>query len=73
LRRSYRHSWRGLPHTCALRLKRCMPMMWELLNEPFDIRANGMLHAPEWPGLDFTMRADALDRFRYVDGPEFQF
>ena len=50
-----------------------MPMMWELFNEPFDIRPDGMVHAPDRPGLGFTLRADALERFRYVDGPEFEF
>ena len=50
-----------------------MPMMWELFNEPFDIRADGMVHAPDRPGLGFTLRADALERFRYVDGPEYKF
>jgi len=46
-----------------------MPMMWELFNEPFDIRLDGMVHAPDRPGLGFTLRPDALERFRYVDGP----
>ena len=50
-----------------------MPMMWELFNEPFDIRPDGMVHAPDRPGLGFTLRADALERFRYVDGPEYEF
>ena len=50
-----------------------MPMMWELFNEPFDIRPDGMVHAPERPGLGFTLRADALERFKYVDGPEYTF
>ncbi|MGE3537898.1 MAG: mandelate racemase/muconate lactonizing enzyme family protein [Candidatus Tectimicrobiota bacterium] len=50
-----------------------MPMMWELFNEPFDIRADGTVHAPERPGLGFTLRADALERFKYVDGPEYAF
>jgi L-alanine-DL-glutamate epimerase-like enolase superfamily enzyme len=50
-----------------------MPMMWELFNEPFDIRSDGTVHAPDRPGLGFTLRADALERFRYVDGPEFEF
>ena len=50
-----------------------MPMMWELFNEPFDIRPDGMVHAPDRPGLGFTLRADALERFRYVDGPEYKF
>jgi len=49
-----------------------MPMMWELFNEPFEIR-DGMVHAPERPGLGFTLRDDALDKFRYVGGPEFEF
>ena len=38
--------------------------MWELFNEPFDIRPDGMVHAPDRPGLGFTLRADALERFR---------
>jgi L-alanine-DL-glutamate epimerase-like enolase superfamily enzyme len=50
-----------------------MPMMWELFNEPFDIRPDGMVHAPDRPGLGFTLRPDALERFRYVDGPEYKF
>jgi L-alanine-DL-glutamate epimerase-like enolase superfamily enzyme len=50
-----------------------MPMMWELFNEPFDIRADGSVHAPDRPGLGFTLRADALEKFRYVDGPEYEF
>jgi L-alanine-DL-glutamate epimerase-like enolase superfamily enzyme len=32
-----------------------------------------MVHAPDRPGPGFTLRADALERFRYVDGPEFEF
>ena len=28
-----------------------------------------MVHAPDRPGLGFTLRPDALERFRYVDGP----
>src|SRR5262247_868113 len=50
-----------------------MPMMWELFNEPFDIRPDGTVHAPDRPGLGFSLRTDALDRFRYVEGPEFEF
>lgn len=50
-----------------------MPMMYELFNEPFDVRPDGTVHAPERPGLGFTLRADALKRFKYVDGPEFKF
>jgi L-alanine-DL-glutamate epimerase-like enolase superfamily enzyme len=50
-----------------------MPMMWELFNEPFDIRPDGTVHAPDRPGLGFTLRADVLDKFRYTPGPEFEF
>ena len=50
-----------------------MPMMWDLFNEPFDIRPDGTVHAPDQAGLGFTLRADALERFRYVDGPEYEF
>jgi L-alanine-DL-glutamate epimerase-like enolase superfamily enzyme len=50
-----------------------MPMMWELFNEPFDIRPDGTVHAPERPGLGFTLRQDVLERFKYVDGPEYAF
>jgi D-galactarolactone cycloisomerase len=50
-----------------------MPMMWELFEEPFDIRPDGTVHASDRPGLGFTLREDALERFRYVEGPEFVF
>jgi len=50
-----------------------MPMMYELFNEPFDIRPDGTVHAPDRPGLGYTLRADALERFKYVEGPEFRF
>jgi L-alanine-DL-glutamate epimerase-like enolase superfamily enzyme len=50
-----------------------MPMMWELLNEPFDIRPDGTVHAPDRPGLGFTLRDDALETFKYLPGPEFVF
>jgi len=49
-----------------------MPMMNELFNEPYDIR-DGYVHAPTQPGLGFTLRPDALERFKYVEGPEFAF
>ncbi len=49
-----------------------MPMMNELFVEPYDIR-DGTVHAPTRPGLGFTLREDALERFRYVPGPEFVF
>ena len=50
-----------------------MPMMYELFNEPFDIRPDGTVHAPDRPGLGYTLRPDALERFKYVEGPEFAF
>ncbi len=37
-----------------------MPMMWELFNEPFDIRPDGTVHTPDRPGLGFTLRPEAL-------------
>ena len=49
-----------------------MPMMNKLFNEPYDIR-NGVVHAPQSPGLGFTLRDDVFDRFEYVPGPEFVF
>ncbi len=49
-----------------------MPMMNELFNEPYDIR-DGYVHAPTQPGIGFTLRPDAFERFKYVDGPEFEF
>lgn len=50
-----------------------VPMMWELFYAPFDIRPDGTVHAPMKPGLGFTSCADALEKIRYVDGPEFVF
>jgi L-alanine-DL-glutamate epimerase-like enolase superfamily enzyme len=47
-----------------------MPMMWELFSEEFDIRKDGSVHAPDRPGLGFTLRKGALERFKYVPGPE---
>ena len=49
-----------------------MPMMNELFKEPYDIR-DGTVHAPQTPGLGFTLRDDVFDRFEYVPGPEFVF
>jgi hypothetical protein len=51
-----------------------MPMMWELFNEPFDIRPDGMVHVhtPDGP-VSVSPCADALGRFTYVDGPEHEF
>jgi L-alanine-DL-glutamate epimerase-like enolase superfamily enzyme len=49
-----------------------MPMMYELFNEPFDIR-DGFVHAPQKPGLGFTLKDDVFDRFKYQEGPEYKF
>ena len=49
-----------------------MPMMNELFNEPYDIR-DGTVHAPQTPGLGFTLRDDVFDKFEYVPGPEYVF
>ena len=49
-----------------------MPMMNELFNEAYDIR-KGTVHAPQTPGLGFTLREDVFDRFEYVPGPEYVF
>ena len=49
-----------------------MPMMYELFNEPYDIR-DGRVHAPQRPGLGFTLKDDVFDRFKFVDGPEYIF
>jgi L-alanine-DL-glutamate epimerase-like enolase superfamily enzyme len=50
----------------------CMSMMYELFNEPFDLRDDGTVYVPERPGLGFTLRRDALERFGYVEGPEYR-
>ena len=49
-----------------------MPMMNELFNEAYDIR-DGTVHAPQTPGLGFTLRDDVFDKFEYVPGPEYVF
>ena len=49
-----------------------MPMMYDLFNEPYDIR-EGTVYAPQRPGLGFTLRDDVFDRFKYVPGPEYIF
>ena len=38
-----------------------------------DIGRDGTVHAPDRPGLGYTLRPDALERFKYVDGPEYRF
>jgi D-galactarolactone cycloisomerase len=48
-----------------------MPMIWELFEEPFDIRPDGMVYAPPRPGLGFTIRPEGMERFKYIPGPEY--
>ena len=48
-----------------------MPMLNELFKEEYDIR-DGVVHAPEGPGLGFTLREDVFEQFRYLPGPEFE-
>jgi L-alanine-DL-glutamate epimerase-like enolase superfamily enzyme len=49
-----------------------MPMIWDLFEEPYDIRADGMVYAPTAPGLGFSLREDVLERFKYIEGPEYE-
>lgn len=48
-----------------------MPMLDELFEEPFDIR-DGRVYAPDRPGLGYTLRSDALERFKFLPGPEYE-
>ena len=63
-----RAGWVGLITAGAL----FMPMMYDLFNEPYDIR-DGTVYAPRRPGLGFTLRDDVFDRFKYAPGPEYIF
>lgn len=49
-----------------------MPLMNDLFEEEYDVR-DGRVHAPQAPGLGFTLRDDYDDRFEYVEGPEYVF
>lgn len=49
-----------------------MPLLFDLFEEDFDIR-DGIVYAPERPGLGFTLRSDFRDRFEYEPGPEYEF
>lgn len=48
-----------------------MPMLYELFKEEYDIR-DGYVYAPERPGLGFTLRSNALERFKFRPGPEYE-
>lgn len=49
-----------------------MPLMYDLFEEDFDIR-DGRVHAPDRPGLGFTLRSDFDERFEYQPGPEYEY
>ena len=67
------HLSMALPNTHILEVSQgYMPMMNELFNEEYDIR-EGRVHAPTQPGIGFTLRDDAMERFKYVEGPEYVF
>jgi L-alanine-DL-glutamate epimerase-like enolase superfamily enzyme len=64
------HLAMALPNTHILEVSQgYMPMMNELFEEEYDIR-DGRVYPPEGPGLGFTLRDDALERFKYIEGPE---
>ena len=45
-----------------------MPMMWELFNEPFDIRPDGTVHAPDRPGLGIVLTDEIKQRYPFKPG-----
>lgn len=67
------HLAMALPNTHILEVSQgYMPMMNELFKEEYDIR-DGRVYAPDKPGLGFTLRDDAMERFKYIEGPEYVF
>lgn len=48
------------------------PLIYEMFEEPFDIR-DGYVHAPDRPGLGFTLRDDLEERFPFVPGPNYAY
>ncbi|PSQ10273.1 enolase [Halobacteriales archaeon QS_5_70_15] len=49
-----------------------MPLLTDLFEEDLGTR-EGRVHAPDRPGLGFTLREDFEERFDYVEGPEYEF
>jgi len=47
-----------------------LPLTADLFEEDFDIR-DGRVHAPDRPGLGFTLRDDFREAFPYEPGPEY--
>lgn len=50
--------------------QRPIPLIYEVFEEPFEI-VNGYVHAPEKPGLGFTLRDDVEERFPFIEGPGY--
>lgn len=67
------HLAMAMPNCHVLEVSQAhMPLMYDLFEEEFDVR-DGRVHAPERPGLGFTVREDYDERFAYVEGPEYVF
>lgn len=67
------HAAMAIPNCHILEVSMAhMPMLFELFTEEFDIR-DGTVHAPDRPGLGFTLRDDVAERFEYEPGPEYVF
>lgn len=50
---------------------RYMPLFTEFFEEPFPVE-HGRIHAPDRPGLGFTVQDDVTDRFAYQPGPTYE-
>ena len=46
------------------------PLQYDLFEEPLEI-ADGRVHAPDRPGLGYTLQSDLEERFPYRPGPEY--
>ena len=67
------HLAMALPNCPILEVSQAyMPLMTDVFEEDYDIK-DGRVHAPQRPGLGFTLREDYAERFAYVEGPEYVF
>ena len=67
------HLAMALPNCPILEVSQAhMPLMNDVFEEEYDVR-DGRVHAPQRPGLGFTLREDYAERFAYVEGPEYVF
>ena len=67
------HLAMALPNCPILEVSQAhMPLMNDVFEEDYDVR-DGRVHAPQRPGLGFTLREDYAERFAYVEGPEYVF